>query len=565
MQEHALSYLELGMNVLPVNSNKQPKLPSWKRYQNVGVTEKNVKTWWEKWPDASIAIITGKISNVVVIDIDSEEGLKHLEPYLEQKTLTCVTGGGGQHLYFQHPGGEVPNVVELLPGVDVRGDGGYVVVPPSHHQSGRRYYWLDPDVDIAPLPQKLLQLILKRGRRRLSSQDWEEDLPKGKRDEEVTRRAGKLFQAGLSTKEVLSMLKIWNQRHCKPSLSEEQIVKIVNSIAGREKTKQEENKDNSGSSEFRVMSFADTLSKYGFGEVTWTIQDWLPEATCGLIVAPPGNYKTWLLLDLAISIATGKDFLGEYRVDHTGPVLVVQQEDPFPMLFNRIGVIMNLGEPQQVGDCYVVPVPPSMPNIYWHTDRALNFKDENSMEGLRQAISQIKPKLVILDPLYSAADSKDYMAEGAQAMLALKKMRDDFNCSFMIAHHTTKSGASTGERESLWGSQFLNAWLETGWQVRPVQGDEQSIKIRRHFKGSAIPITLNLSFEITDWSFGIKTEEDTKQASNETMVETLETNISSDQRQIAKKMEIAGLDVASRIFDGIRKTKKEEGEDNHAD
>jgi hypothetical protein len=101
-----------------------------------------------------------------VIDVDpaggGTESLDHVQSRMGSLpvTLTAATGGGGRHLFFTHPGdvevrntaGRLPGITEALPGVDLRGDGGYVVAAPSRHRSGRTYTWTDPDVRPAPIP-----------------------------------------------------------------------------------------------------------------------------------------------------------------------------------------------------------------------------------------------------------------------------------------------------------------------------------------------------------------------------------------------------------------------------
>jgi DNA-binding transcriptional ArsR family regulator len=79
----------------------------------------------------------------------------------------------------------------------------------------------------------------------------------------------------------------------------------------------------------------------------------------------------------------------------------------------------------------------------------------------------------------------DYMTKSAEQMLRLKIMRDRYGCSFLVAHHTTKH-ADNMERSRLWGSQFLNALLETGWQVKRSESDGTVI-VRRHFKVAKNP------------------------------------------------------------------------------
>ena len=82
-------------------------------------------------------------------------------------------------------------------------------------------------------------------------------------------------------------------------------------------------------SPFGVVTVREYMAYHGGNQVSWLVQDWLPEATIGFVVAPPGSSKTWLAFDMAVSVAAGAPFLGEYPVQRTGPVLVIQQED-FP-------------------------------------------------------------------------------------------------------------------------------------------------------------------------------------------------------------------------------------------
>lgn len=107
-----------------------------------------ISRWWTECPEANIGIATGQVSGIWILDLDGPEGVAALAE-LEAKhgrlpaTLTAITGGGGKHLYFQLPPGEViPSRVKIagLP-IDTRGEGGYVIAPPSDHASGDPYHW----------------------------------------------------------------------------------------------------------------------------------------------------------------------------------------------------------------------------------------------------------------------------------------------------------------------------------------------------------------------------------------------------------------------------------------
>jgi hypothetical protein len=127
-------------------------------------------SWWHRWPDANVGIRTGRESSIVVLDVDprhgGEDSLAALESTYEAlpETLTAQSGGGGQHRYFRHPGARLPNSAEVggYAGMDVRGDGGYIVAPPSLHQSGQIYRWQEPTHPLAPLPEWLSALLMHR-------------------------------------------------------------------------------------------------------------------------------------------------------------------------------------------------------------------------------------------------------------------------------------------------------------------------------------------------------------------------------------------------------------------
>jgi Bifunctional DNA primase/polymerase, N-terminal len=123
-----------------------------------------VASWWERWPDANLALATGSASGVAVIDVDVPRGDHSLARLLEAgyelpETSAVRTGSGGMHLYYSEPelpvgnsAGRLPGAELELPGVDLRGEGGYVVAPPSLHVSGSSYRWIEGEAGLAPAP-----------------------------------------------------------------------------------------------------------------------------------------------------------------------------------------------------------------------------------------------------------------------------------------------------------------------------------------------------------------------------------------------------------------------------
>ena len=110
--------------------------------KDASVEIEQINSWWSNFPAANVGLVTGKASGLVVLDIDLKSGglnsLRKLQEDCGQFPQTsCVrTGGGGLHYYFKAPEFPLKNRTNLLPGIDFRGDGGYVVAPPSLHASG---------------------------------------------------------------------------------------------------------------------------------------------------------------------------------------------------------------------------------------------------------------------------------------------------------------------------------------------------------------------------------------------------------------------------------------------
>lgn len=159
--EAALGYYALGFSPIPIHgivdgrctcgkpdcpsAGKHPALKSWKPYQKARATEDQIRKWFTGRPYLNVGIVTGKVSGIIVLDIDGEEGRQAFREagYEIPSTVHAHTGGGGDHYYFNYPQDGLRNSASsIAPKVDVRGDGGLVVAPPSVHRSGERYEWV---------------------------------------------------------------------------------------------------------------------------------------------------------------------------------------------------------------------------------------------------------------------------------------------------------------------------------------------------------------------------------------------------------------------------------------
>src|SRR5262249_8324027 len=202
--------------------------------------------WWRENPDYNIGIATGAVSNIFVVDVDgwpAETALRKLEERYSglPATVEAITSRG-RHVYFRYPQVSVRNSAgKIADGIDTRGDGGYVLAPPSVHPSGRRYAWsVDSANAFAEAPQWLLDKIAepKNGNAATPPSEWRErvatGVEEGKRNDQLIRLTGHLLRRYVNPFVASQLVQSWNATHCRPPLPSEDVECIVNSIAGRE-------------------------------------------------------------------------------------------------------------------------------------------------------------------------------------------------------------------------------------------------------------------------------------------------------------------------------------------
>ncbi len=262
----ARDYLDRGWGTIPIKKmSKQPAIPSWKAYQDRRPTHDEITAWDIQYPDCNVAVICGAVSGLVVLDIDSEDGRLWLKKNgcVMPPTPRAESSPGKAHFYFQHPGGVVKNMIRKIPGIDIKGDGGYVVAPPSIHPSGATYRWIDgfspAEVEVALCPPWLLELLEAPreevtkapqgggdGTVTLHAPELDEDedwvtgalrgVEEGLRNSTCARLAGYFLGTGQPPGRVLSILLTWNLAN-KPPMAERDVETTVNSIARAEASK----------------------------------------------------------------------------------------------------------------------------------------------------------------------------------------------------------------------------------------------------------------------------------------------------------------------------------------
>jgi hypothetical protein len=241
----AFALLDRGWSVIPVEvRGKRPIVP-WLEYQSRLATEKEIDAWFAGPRQPNLGVVTGALSNLVVLDVDARHGgsqslaLLELEHGTLPDTVEAQTGGGGRHLYFVHPGGVAHNRVGIAPGIDFRGDGGCIIAPPSVHPSGRRYQWVprrSPQaMELAALPPWLLRFVRPSGSRAGHPlEHWRhlvrEGVEEGSRNATLASLAGHLLRQGVDPQVALELLLAWNRIRCRPPLADNEVAQVVDSI-----------------------------------------------------------------------------------------------------------------------------------------------------------------------------------------------------------------------------------------------------------------------------------------------------------------------------------------------
>lgn len=206
-----------------------------------------IRHWWRKWPDASVGVATGSISGLVVVDEDVNndtgiDGIKSIRLWEKDhgefpETATAITGRGGSHLYFHYEGNDIRNRAGLLEGVDVRGEGGYVVAPPSIHPNGTVYQWeFDPD-DYKPaeLNQSVLDLLRMNDSEEGATFELPERIPAGQRNTTLFKLACSLQAQGLPDDAIRSAVMDSNRNLCDPPVPDDEVETITQSALNYKK------------------------------------------------------------------------------------------------------------------------------------------------------------------------------------------------------------------------------------------------------------------------------------------------------------------------------------------
>ncbi len=328
----ALEYARRGWPVFPCRPGEKTP-PTTHGLRDASIDPDQITEWWRRWPSANVAIATGKASGLVVIDVDVKNdqagaaSFKSLQaehgPLL---TLMQRTPSDGWHLVFQHPGSEIKNRAALLPGIDIRGDGGYVVGAPSTTSAGA-YEWLNSE-PIAPLPDGLRKLLINgKNKPNGAAKSFDREsvlngVPEGQRDDALFRYACSL-QARRCTQAEAEVLVRQAAANCDPAFDAALAVEKVKRAY-----------EHGGNAEAGALRVVDTDLSGHIAPPRYVVEPTIPRGYVTLLGGHGGSGKSLLALVLAAHCAAGRAWAGLPVISCRS--LYVTLEDPADLVRLRL-------------------------------------------------------------------------------------------------------------------------------------------------------------------------------------------------------------------------------------
>ena len=418
----ALEYAAHGWRVFPCKALGKAPLTSM-GFREASVSEAIIKAWWTKWPDANVGLPVPE--GMVVVDVDSGEGLEILRSQdLSLPSTVSSFTPRGRHFYYSMPEGVAASPrVGLLPSIDIRAAGSYVIAPPSVGSDGVVYEW-DNDLtcDISEAPEWLVEMLRHEPmkKERVNPDEVLSGIRKGARDVQIFRYCCRLRSQGLGRKEA-EVLACAAASACDPPMDKEIALRKVEQ-AWRYPGKEPEE------TTVKVWSFSE-LESAKLEKPDWIVEGLLPEGLSMLVSAPKAG-KSNLIRRLILESSVGLPFLGMYPTFGHGAIHCDLEDAPYS---SRSALQkINLGR-ELPSNCYTAYTWPRL--------------DAGCLDHMARFIDD-KPeiRLVIFDVLAMIRGSGENESGGVyvqeyRVMGELSRFASDNGICVLIAHHDSKNKA----------------------------------------------------------------------------------------------------------------------------
>jgi RecA-family ATPase len=470
MLEATLRYRKLDYSVIPVGNDKKP-LVKWERFQTELASEEEIKSWFLRFPNANVGIVTGAVSGLVVVDVEKGGLTDDLPP-----TVMSKTGGGGFHYYYRRPDVAVKNGVRIGNKEDlrdIRGDGGYVVAPPSLHASGEHYEWITPPESVAGFADFPMWLIEQKRTQEIfpkdGQYDWEEKVngvSEGERNNTAAAISGKLL-AYLPAKDwegyAWPLLRNWNKSN-NPPLPDMELRSAFDSIAQRQTSKESSQRQERASFRSQLIRAGEILTKE-FPEEEWLVEDIVPLPSIVALSGMPGHGKTFVTIHIAMCVARGLPVFGRFA-SRQAPVLVISEED-YPNHLQGRFKSLGLTEDEQ---------------ITYLSQAGFKSDNKENIDQIIDIVREGKFKLVIVDSLRRVHDQDENDSRGmARVAEGLKRIAKEGVAVLYIHHHRKpEEHKLNNPTVSLRGSTEIQAAVENHFALE--KKDNEDILVFRQPK-----------------------------------------------------------------------------------
>ncbi len=487
MLDHALEYLSLGYPVLPVCSprmgahqhrvagrmqacppDKRGKTPmtSWKDYQSRLPTVDDVRAWWTRWPTANIGMATGALSGVIVLDCDSGEARQlALEKGGLEKAPAVWTGTpGGIHFWIGHPGYPVRNFVKDIPGTDFRGDGGYVLLPPSLHHRGANYRWNEHTLGMRPPdPPEWLSALLQTKAAPEATGAWDGaalnvdealgGFSEGERDTGLFKLACR-FRHDDQPQAYAEILIAQAARNCRPPFDVAEAVSKVRYVyerydaGGVGPTVNEDGWFSpEASQEAPAGVIPSTEARYpiqSLSDLLLVIDDDPAQIVDGVlwpnrvtwVFSDPSSGKTIFLLAALMHVAAGRPFCG--RSVKQMPVLIIEEDSPLSVIGDYV---IDLCE---IYDFDLGTLP-----IWINKVQGLRITNDEGAAVVREALDFCpeRPGVVLFDACERMVPSDKFSTKELDPLTKVLQRLIGEKITPIIIDHTNKSKPEKGREE----------------------------------------------------------------------------------------------------------------------
>jgi hypothetical protein len=442
------------------------------------------------YQSANIGICAGKESNLVVVDVDCAKGGRIEELYsfvskeILEKTLWSKTGGG-YHLYFRYPqNAEIRNSTSKLGNkIDIRGEGGYIVAPPSLHISGKRYEFLNNN-SVKPFPQELIEKLNK------TETQTENNFPNGNglqtdlyldgnRNNSLTSVAGKLRRAGLTESEIEPALLKINLERCKPPLTEKEVLQIVRSISRYDIQPQPQTKFDleTNTEDFPSLftiqaaniwmenSKLRPVPKMLFGEF------WFEGELC-ILFADTGKGKSILAVQIADSISKGLN-IRNFRLEAKRQKVLYFD---FELSDKQFEARYSIKQGDYFTNHYAFDANFKRGEINQNSfmpDRFKDFQDYLNF-SLEYEIVQTEAKVLIVDNITYLKNATETAKDALPLMKELIRLKKKYDLSILALAHTPKRDLTRPITvNDLQGSKMLSNFSDSIFAIGESAKDKQ--------------------------------------------------------------------------------------------